>query len=59
MTVSELEALANYSGIKMNKALAEAGVSRSTYWRWKQGKTTPFQSTLETLAKTIKAMARD
>jgi transcriptional regulator with XRE-family HTH domain len=56
LTVEYIEDIASDMGVKVNKVLAECKVSRSTYWRWKQGKTEPFQSTLRLIHDTLQGM---
>lgn len=51
--VRELEALAQGANIPMSRALARAGVSLSTYWRWRHEGKEPLTGTIRKVRAAI------
>ena len=46
MTTAEIEARAKAAGQSMSAVLLFAGVSRTTWWRWKTGRFSPRAASL-------------
>lgn len=55
--VRELEVLAERAKIPMSRALARAGVSLSTYWRWRHEGKEPLTGTIRKVRAAINELA--
>lgn len=51
--VVELETLAQAAKVPMSRALRQAGVSLSTYWRWRHDGKDPLSSTVRKVRAAI------
>ena len=56
VTPCGLEDWARACGLKMNQICVEAGVARSTWWRWKRGKTGMTIAVYTKLVDALKAL---
>jgi hypothetical protein len=56
--VEELEQLAGAANIPMSRALAKAGVSLSTYWRWRHEGKEPLTGTIRKVRAAITELAQ-
>lgn len=54
--INDIERRAKAAGVSMASLLAKAGLNESTWWRWKQGKSSPLLSSLDKVAKAIYAV---
>lgn len=55
--VVELELLAGKAAVPMSRALAKAGVSLSTYWRWRHEGKEPLTGTIRKVRAAIGELA--
>jgi hypothetical protein len=55
--VQELEVLAQTVNVPMSRALARAGVSLSTYWRWRHAGKEPLTTTVRKVRAAIEELA--
>lgn len=55
--IAHIELHALDKGVAMTDALADAGVAYSTWWRWKQGKSSPILETVRKIVDAIDARA--
>jgi len=53
MTTTEIESRAKAAGHTITGVLALAGVSRSTFWRWRTGKFQPRAASLKRILDII------
>jgi predicted DNA-binding protein (UPF0251 family) len=56
--IQELEALAQSANVQIKDALAHAGVSQSTYWRWRHEGRDPLVGTLRRVRAAIDQLKR-
>jgi hypothetical protein len=55
--VIELEELAQRSAISMKRALQQAGVASTTYWRWRHAGKEPLTGTIRKIRAAITELA--
>lgn len=51
--INDIERRAKAAGVSMASLLSKAGLNESTWWRWKQGKSSPLLSSLDKVSKAI------
>lgn len=56
--VRDLEQLARTSNVSMSRALAKAGVAKSTYWRWRYDGKEPLTGTVRKVRAAIQELSR-
>jgi hypothetical protein len=56
VTPNGLEDWAKSCGLRMNEVCREAGVARSTWWRWKNGKSGMTMTIYTKLVNALKAL---
>lgn len=57
--VNELEALAQTAAVPLNVALKRAGISSTTYWRWRHEGREPLAKTVRKVRAAITELAAE